>query len=864
MNFNYLDSFTFRVTAASRGAVIGLLLLVSSLSSHPTHAQRPDLAYVPNELLIKFKEGVTEAQKNSVLHRVSARLQERVHTPAMEQRGESGIARISVPGAVPNAIQQLRPHPFVAYVEPNWILKHRAASNDPGYTRGYLWGLYGDATEVGLRNAYGSQAGEAWAAGHTGSKEVYVGVIDEGMQVTHPDLQANVWTNPFDPIGDANGDGNPDDDGNGYMDDRHGWDFYNSDNTVYDTGQDDHGTHVAGTIGAVGGNGVGVVGVNWDVTLISAKFLGVDGGTTLDAIKAIDYFTDLKARHGLNIVALNNSWGGGDYSQALHDAILRAAKAEILFIVAAGNGDEDRIGDDNDTIPDYPGSYSTLQGTTTEAAATYDAVVSVAAIDANGALASFSNYGRQTVELGAPGVGITSTLPSNAYGTYSGTSMAAPHVTGAAALFASTHSGATAAEIREALLNSTLPTDSLVNRTVTGGRLDLSQVIMPPPAPAAPTGLTATPAANDQVHLAWTDNSTDELGFEIEGSADGLNWAQAGVTAASTAHFTVSELRPDTLYSFRVRAYHRWSPSGYSNVASASPLDTLSPSIRITAPQWSTTVSGTVTITADASDNVGVTTVEFYANGELIGSDTIAPYSASWDTALQPNGYYTLTVVASDAAGNRSSSSSGNRVQNITPDTSPPGVGIMAPLWATTVTGAVTVMAEAWDDTGVTQVEFHVNGELIGTDTTAPYSMDWDTTVLPNGYHSLTVTASDAAGNRTSSSSGNTVQNITPDTTPPGVGITGPQWASTVSGTVTITADAWDDTGVTQVEFYVNGELIGTDTTAPYSMEWNTTGLPNGYHSVMVIATDAAGNRGSASSGNNVGNAVTADKEPSP
>ncbi len=153
-------------------------------------------------------------------------------------------------------------------------------------------------------NQYGSQAGEAWAADHTGTKEAYVGVIDEGIQYTHPELDANVWTNPFDP---ANG---VDDDGNGYVDDKNGWDFYSNNNTIYDGGtkgrQDKHGTYVTGTIGAEGGNGIGVVGVNWNVTYISGKFLGPFGGYTSEAIKAVNYFTDLKTRHGLNVVATSN------------------------------------------------------------------------------------------------------------------------------------------------------------------------------------------------------------------------------------------------------------------------------------------------------------------------------------------------------------------------------------------------------------------------------------------------------------------------------------------------------------------------------------------------------------------------------
>src|SRR5439155_20246401 len=160
-------------------------------------------------------------------------------------------------------------------------------------------------------------------------------------------------------------------DGNGFVDDVHGWDFFEHNSSIYDgapgnTTLDSHGTHVSGTIGAIGGNGAGVVGVNWNVTIISTKFLGPNGGTTADAVSALNYLTDLKTRHGLNIVATNNSWGGGGYSQALHDAILRAAKAGILFVAAAGNGNAFGVGQNNDTTPTYPSNYSTLVGTSTE------------------------------------------------------------------------------------------------------------------------------------------------------------------------------------------------------------------------------------------------------------------------------------------------------------------------------------------------------------------------------------------------------------------------------------------------------------------------------------------------------------------
>ena len=378
-------------------------------------------------------------------------------------KGDLELLRLPPGLAVAAAIRGLSGDAAVEFAEPNWIYQHDATATDPYFTNGSLWGMYGDASSP--TNQYGSQAAEAWAAGHTGQGSVYVGIIDEGVMRSHRDLTVNVFVNQFDPVDGV------DNDGNGYVDDVNGWDFDSNDNSTFDGTQDDHGTHVAGTIGAAGGDAIGVAGMNWQVTMIPAKFLGRNGGTLANAIKAVDYLTDLKTRHGFNLVATNNSWGGGGLSQGLLDAINRGGNADILFIAAAGNGGSDGVGDNNDTIASYPSNYQcTANGS-------YDCVIAVAAITSGGAKSSFSNYGATTVDIGAPGSGIFSTLPGkggkSAYGSYSGTSMATPHVTGAAALYAASHLGATAAEIRNAILGSAIPTASLAGKTATGGRLNV-------------------------------------------------------------------------------------------------------------------------------------------------------------------------------------------------------------------------------------------------------------------------------------------------------------------------------------------------------------------------------------------------------
>ena len=427
----------------------------NSLRSERTE---PGQEYVPNQLLVKFRKGTSESVKNQVLERIGGKVSEKILTRAMERFGDSeGLLVVNTPLAALEAISKVRRAEGIEYAEPNYIYQHTAATSDPYYTNGSLWGMYGDATTPA--NQYGSQAGEAWAAGNTGSKSVVVGIIDEGIQFDHPELGDNVWTNPYDPVDGV------DNDGNGYVDDTHGWDFDGNNNTIYDGGSngglDDHGTHVAGTIGGKN-NGLGVAGVNWNVTMISCKFLGRRGGNTANAVKAVDYLTDLKSRHGMNIVASNNSWGGGGFSQAMLDAINRSNTANILFIAATGNGGTDGVGDNNDVIASYPSNYNAAN------------VIAVASITSTGGLSSFSNYGATTADIGAPGSGIWSSTAYNMLSNYNGTSMATPHVTGGAALYAASHPGSTAAAIKQAILGSAVPTASLSGKCTTGGRLNVS------------------------------------------------------------------------------------------------------------------------------------------------------------------------------------------------------------------------------------------------------------------------------------------------------------------------------------------------------------------------------------------------------
>lgn len=303
----------------------------------------------------------------------------------------------------------------------------------------------------------------------TGSKEIKVAIIDSGIDYNHSDLKANMWRNGAEIVGDG-----VDNDGNGVVDDIYGYNAINNSGNPFD--DNGHGTHCAGVIGAATNNSLGISGVNWQIEMIGVKFLNSEGkGTTWDSIKAVEYVTNLKNR-GVNIVASNNSWGGGSYSQALYDAIARARNAGIAFIAAAGNETNN-----NDSNPSYPASYNVSN------------IVSVAAVDSNGNKASFSNYGANSVDIAAPGVQIASTYPNNQYYYMSGTSMAAPHVSAAYALLSS-YSYQLSLSDKIALLYSSASNNPALTNLVSNSRmLHLNNLLSAAPNNQIPPGGGSTP-----------------------------------------------------------------------------------------------------------------------------------------------------------------------------------------------------------------------------------------------------------------------------------------------------------------------------------------------------------------------------------
>jgi subtilisin family serine protease len=405
--------------------------------------------FVPNQVMVKFKPGVQSADAIALQSSLRATVQGTTKTLGIQLWQISGLS-------VDEAIARFRNDPRIEYIEPNYLGSIDSTfPNDPNFSQ--LWGLNNTGQNGGTLDA-DIDAPEAWDIA-TDSSDMVVGVIDTGVDYTHPDLADNIWTNP----GETAGDG-IDNDGNGYIDDIHGYDFVNNDGDPMD--DNSHGTHVSGTIAGRGNNSTGVAGVNWSGQIMGVKWIAGDGfGDTFDAIQAVEYTTIMKNNYGVNINLTNNSWRIPAYSQGLSDAIAASGSAGQLFIAAAGNYEQD-----TDTDPMYPAAYN------------LDNIISVAATDRNDNIALFSNYGATTVDLGAPGVDIYSTVPGNTYDSYDGTSMASPHVAGVAALLWSQYPSLTASEIKDTLLATVDPIAALDGITVTGGRLNAYQALLGPTA----------------------------------------------------------------------------------------------------------------------------------------------------------------------------------------------------------------------------------------------------------------------------------------------------------------------------------------------------------------------------------------------
>ena len=515
----------------------GLAVASAADAASPQSAQAlsddPALAYASDSVLIKFKPSAGPAQKRQAYDAVGGR----------KIRGYGlvrGLEHLQLGRGqrVEQAVERLQRLPFVEYVEPDQVL--RADTNDTYY--GLQWGL--ENTGQDIRGTSGTDDADidaelAWVI-RAGNPNFIVAVIDTGTDYNHPDLNDNIWTNP----GEIPNNG-VDDDGNGYIDDIHGYDFWSNDPDPMDG--DGHGTHVAGTICAESDNGQGVAGVAQQCQIMALRFLGPNGGYTSDAISALNYAVDK------GVKVSNNSWGGGGFSQSLYNAILNAGASGHLFVAASGNSSVD-----TDSSAHYPSSYD------------LDNIISVAATDNRDRLSSFSNFGLNSVDVGAPGTNIASTALGSYY-WMSGTSMASPHVTGLVALIWDLNPGWSHIDVRDRIYNTVRPLDALAGRTATGGIINAFNALDEPDTlPIEPSALSALPISDSEIDLAWTDNSDNEGGFKIDRSPDGASWVEIATVGMDIIVYSDSSLDAETLYYYRVMAYNSVGDSAYSNTANAT------------------------------------------------------------------------------------------------------------------------------------------------------------------------------------------------------------------------------------------------------------------------------------------------------
>ena len=524
-------------------------------------------------------------------------------------------------------VQLLAQHPDVVYAEPNYIVRALATPSDPLMPQ--LWGLLNLGQPInGIPGLPGADihATQAWDVSF-GSKGNVVAVVDTGIDYTHPDLAANMWSAPAQftvtiggvPITCAAG--------------THG---FNAITKTCDPRDDhNHGTHVAGTIGAAANNGIGVVGVNWVTELMGIKFLDAGGGGTIaDAVSGIEFAIQAKRAFagsgGANVRVLQNSWGSREFSQTLADTIALANAENMLFVAAAGND-----GISNDLLPFYPAGYNSPN------------VVAVAATTSTDDRAFFSNYGANTVHLGAPGQEVLSTTRNNTYSYFSGTSMAAPHVSGAAVLVLS-RCALNTAQLKNTLLSTVEGVPGLASLTVTGGRLDVNSAIRSCVAPpSAPENLKAV-GGDGRVTLTWT-GAAGATGSAIKRSLVPGGPYTTIATEVPLRTYVDTTVVNETTYYYRVSARNLLGESANSNEASAMPKAPSDLSI------WSLTVanaagSGRPLAISETTRNQGTgksvpTTTRFYLSADLsLGLGDVLLNGVHAVPLLQPGTMHSASV----------------------------------------------------------------------------------------------------------------------------------------------------------------------------------------------------------------------------
>ena len=519
--------------------LLTLAALVATLAPAAVSAARPhDTGAPPSArsefrdgvVLVGFRAGTSPTAERAILGDVAGT---RLATVG------AGTRVVRVPqGRVEATIERLLRRPEVRYAEPDYIYRLAADPGDPSF--GQLWGLVNAGQVVdGVSGTPDADidADLAWDL-TTGSAGVVVGVVDTGIDYTHPDLGPNVWSNPGGIGGCSAG--------------THGYDAVNGDCDPRD--DNNHGSHTSGTIGAVGGNGVGVAGVNWTTSLMALKAFNAAGSATSSSILGAIDFAVAARQAGVNVRVLNNSWGGYEFSQATLDAIREAGDNDILFVAAAGN-----YGFPNDWLPFYPCGYDASN------------IICVAATDQNDARAYFSNYGTTSVDLGAPGVNILSTVAGGGYAYMDGTSMATPHVSGAAALVLALGDRPTA-ELKQAILSSVDPVPGLAGAVATGGRLNVAAALVASGSLPSSPALSAV-AETGAVHLGWSVPAAG--GSPISGYNVYRGTTPGGATLLASLGlqqaYDDAAVANGTTYYYQVSAVNGQGEGPRSNEVSATP-----------------------------------------------------------------------------------------------------------------------------------------------------------------------------------------------------------------------------------------------------------------------------------------------------
>jgi subtilisin family serine protease len=518
--------------------------------------------YKDGELLVKFKSGIISTSSLRLHRAVGASVMKRFNImPDLEH------VKLPKGLSVKDAILQYMSDPNVEYAEPNYMMHIVQIPNDQYFSQ--QWALLNTGQFANSTPNADISAPKAWDIS-TGSRDIIIAVIDSGIDYSHPDFVSNMWTNS----GETNCFDGIDNDGDGYIDDCKGWNFFSNTNDPVD--DNEHGTHVAGIIGAVGNNSIGITGVMWNVKLMPLKIFGADGTSdTAKEIAAIDYAISLKNR-GENIKVINASFSrSGDFSIPEQQAIASANTAGLLFVTAAGNGGgsfcDDGDANNNDVSPCYPANYNLPN------------IISVAATDRNDRLASFSNFGSSSVHVAAPGAFILSTVPTsillNGYDFLYGTSMATAHVSGLAGLLYSYYNSFNLSQIRGMIMRYVDEKTALESGIYSKGRIDAYKAMS---SLLTPENLAATSMSPSQINLSWSDKATGEDGYKIGRKIAGGSYSLlTTLPEGSESYQDNNGLIDGTKYYYRVWAYNTIPAD--SQYLETSATTSLSPPTGLTA-----------------------------------------------------------------------------------------------------------------------------------------------------------------------------------------------------------------------------------------------------------------------------------------